>query len=146
MKADDEHHIMFVLGQIMDESRRILLEQGEGRLRPSQYRVISRVPPEGGITVTDLADRVGMTKQGVGQFVTQLAGDGYLAIDIDADDRRVRVVRRTTLGEEAMRELTVQLRGLEARWSRRVGARRYREFRAVLDELAGLGRTPADRR
>ena len=50
--------------------------RGRRDSRPSHHRVIGRVPPEG-ITVTDLAERVGMTKQGIGQFVTQLTESGH---------------------------------------------------------------------
>jgi DNA-binding MarR family transcriptional regulator len=139
MTEEDERHVMTVLGLLLEETRQLILRDGEDGLRPSQFRVIGSVPPNGGITVTELAERVGMTKQGIGQFVTQLTQDGYLATETDPDDRRVRVVRRTRLGNEATRRLALMLGGLEEAWARRVGQRRYREFRAVLDEIAGPG-------
>ena len=126
---------MFGLGNLMTASRARLLADGEPGLRPSHHRVIGHVPPEG-ITVTDLAERVGMTKQGIGQFVSQLTESGHLTVERDDDDRRVRVVRRTPKGEESVRRLSELLDGLEADWANRVGTRRYEEFRAVLDELA----------
>lgn len=135
---DDERHVLLVLGLLMDEARVLLLGDDEVRLRPSQLRVIGYVPPDRGINITELAERVGMTKQGIGQFVTQLSNDGFLAIEGDPDDRRVRIVRRTAAGNDATHHLAVKLRKLEQRWSRRVGAQRYREFRSVLDELAGI--------
>jgi len=128
---------MLALGNLMSASRTRLLAEGEPGLRPSHHRVIGHVPPEG-ISVTDLAERVGMTKQGIGQFVTQLTESGHLAVERSNDDRRIRVVRRTAQGDEAASRLSELLEGLEADWANRVGTRRYDEFRATLDELAEL--------
>jgi DNA-binding MarR family transcriptional regulator len=135
--TSDERHVMLALGNLMSESRSLVLAEGERGLRPSHHRVIGHVPPEG-ITVTDLAERVGMTKQGIGQFVTQLTESGHLVVTRNDDDRRIRVVRRTAKGNAAVRRLSGLLDELEASWANRVGTRRYHEFRAILDELADL--------
>lgn len=135
MTSDD--HLLVALGNLMTQSRALVLAEGEAGLRPSHHRVIGHVPPEG-ITVTDLAERVGMTKQGIGQFVTQLTDSGHLSVAASPEDRRVRIVSRTPKGEAAARRLAELLEGLEADWANRVGTRRYDEFRATLDELAGL--------
>lgn len=129
-----DRHVLIPLGHLMTESRQLVLAEGEPGLRPSHHRVIGHVPPEG-ITMTDLAERVGMTKQGIGQFVTQLTDSGHLAVDRDAHDRRIRVVRRTPAGDAAARRLADLLDGLEAEWANRVGTRRYEEFRTTLDEI-----------
>src|SRR5690349_6628206 len=135
-----DRHVMVALGNLMTETReQILAEAGPG-LRASHHRVIGHVPPEG-ITVTELAERVGMTKQGIGQFVTQLTESGHLQVSQHPDDRRVRIVRRTPKGTAAARRLAELLERLEATWADRVGETRYREFRTVLDEIAGLSVT-----
>lgn len=128
---------MLALGLLMDQARALVIDDPAIALRPSQLRVVDMVPAEG-ITVTDLADRVGMTKQGIGQFVGQLVDEGYLTTEINPEDRRVRVVRRTSLGEQASRQLGRVLANLETRWAQRIGTRNYRAFRAVLDQLADL--------
>lgn len=130
-------HVMAALGQLLDDARRELIRQ-DG-LRPSHYRVIASVPRTESINVTELADRVGMTKQAIGQFVTALTSAGYLITEADPGDRRVRRVRRTPLADQAEQELDSLLSGLEERWAARVGPQRYRQFRNVLDELAGGG-------
>src|SRR3954449_13425463 len=111
--TSDELHVLIPLGNLMSQSRSLVLAEGEPGLRPSHHRVIGHVPPEG-ITVTDLAERVGMTKQGIGQFVGQLTGTGPLTVTRDDDDRRVRVVRRTPKGEESVRRISELLDDLEA--------------------------------
>ncbi len=135
-QATGEHHVVRVLGQLMGEARELILGHGQRGLRPSQYRVIESVPPDDSITVTELAERVGMTKQGIGQFVTQLTAAGYLTTATDPGDRRVRKVLRTREGNDAMGDLAVMLETLERTWADRLGARRYRQFRNALDDLA----------
>ena len=134
---NDERHIIKVLGLLFEQARQVILGDGPDGLRPSQFRVIDAVPPDRGITVSELAERVGMTKQGIGQFVTQLTQAGYLVTEASAEDRRMRIVRRTRLGSETTQQLAGSLRELEEQWAARVGQRRYREFRAILDEIAG---------
>ena len=134
---NDERHIIKVLGLLFEQARQVILGDGPDGLRPSQFRVIDAVPPDGGITVSELAERVGMTKQGIGQFVSQLTEAGYLVTEATAEDRRMRIVRRTRLGSETTQQLASSLRELEQHWAARVGQRRYREFRAILDEIAG---------
>ena len=128
---------MLVLGLLFEQARELVLNDSTINLRPSQLRVIGMVPDKG-ITVTELADRVGMTKQGIGQFVGHLVDDGYLTAEVHPDDRRVRVVRRTSLGQQASRQLELVLADLESQWAQRIGTRVYGEFRAALDQLAGL--------
>lgn len=137
---NDGPHLMQVLGQLFEETRQLILRDGDNGLRPSQFRVIDSVPAGGGITVTELADLVGMTKQGIGQFVTQLTDAGFLVTESGTEDRRVRIVRRTRLGQEATEHLALMLDGLERDWAARVGEHRYQDFRAVLDEIAGCDR------
>ena len=63
---------------------------------------------------------------------------GHLVVDPSPEDGRVRIIRRTGKGQAAVRRLSGLLDGLEADWANRVGTRRYDEFRAILDELAGV--------
>ena len=126
---------MLALGNLMAESREQLLAEAGSELRPSQHRVIGHVPREG-ITVTELAERVGMTKQGIGQFVQQLTDSGHLRTTAHPQDKRLRIIRRTSKGDASVRQLAAVLAKLEKRWAERVGHARYRQFRDVLDQLA----------
>lgn len=138
-----EWHAALLMGQLF---RRLGESFGPGaenapELRQSQLRVVSSVPDEG-ISVTELADRVGMTKQGCGQFVAALAESGHVTVGADPDDRRVRVVRRTPEGTRAVHVARDRVRELEDAWAAQVGEERYRVFREVLEEVAtGIWRT-----
>src|SRR6478672_11141463 len=96
VKADvpaDGRHVAVLLGTLMDQIRSVFDSEDWDGLRQSHFRVISCVPADG-ISVTELAERARMTKQGVGQFVTHLVGTGHLETAVHPDDARVRVVRR----------------------------------------------------
>lgn len=134
----DERHAALLMGLLMRHvSAEFASEDWKG-LRQSHFRVIFSVPP-GGVSITELADIVGMTKQGCGQFVTHLVETGHLTIERDPADRRTRIVKRTTAGNRTVRAVTRRIHRIEQDWADQVGARRYAAFRAVLEELA-LGR------
>src|SRR3954464_12889584 len=114
--TSDELHVLIPLGNLMSQSRSLVLAEGEPGLRPSHHRVIGHVPAEG-ITVTELAERVGMTKQGIGQFVQQLTDSGHLTTTPDRRDKRVRIIRRTRKGEASVRRLAAVLTELEEKWA-----------------------------
>ena len=133
-------HVAVLAGKLMAEIREVFAREDWGGLRQSHFRLLSLVPPEG-ITVTELAERLGMTKQAAGQFVTQLEGTGHLETQVDPADRRLRVVARTALGDRTDKAVTARIRRIERAWARRVGEDRYALFRDVLTEIAlGPGR------
>lgn len=128
-------HSQMLMGLLFREVRAIFAAEDWGGLRPSHFRVISSVPNQG-IAITELSERVGMTKQGCGQFVTKLVNTGHLTVEPDAADRRVRIVRPTRLGQEVMDAVLARILSIEHVWAERVGEERYRTFRSVLEELA----------
>jgi DNA-binding MarR family transcriptional regulator len=131
----EELQAALLMGLLFREVRATFAAEDWGGLRQSHFRVISVVPAEG-ISVTDLADRLGMTKQGCGQLVTTLVGSGHLRVEPDPADGRVRRVRRTARGTRTIKAVTERILAIEDAWAVRVGERRYRTFRRVLEELA----------
>ncbi|GAB3784196.1 MarR family winged helix-turn-helix transcriptional regulator [Nocardioides ungokensis] len=132
---DDEVHAPLLMGLLFRQVHGAFAAEDWDGLRQSHFRVLAAVP-EQGISVTDLGQWVGMTKQGCGQFVAQLTGTGHLVTEPDPADRRVRVVRRTPLGDRTVAAVTERNLRIEAEWAERVGEKRYRTFRRVLEELA----------
>lgn len=130
-----ERHVAVLVGGVMLDVRNAFDPEEWDGLRQSHFRVIASVPAEG-ISVTDLAERVHMTKQGCGQFVTQLVASGHLVTEASATDGRVRLVRRTPRGERNVVDVTRRMGEVEDRWRDLVGERRYATFRAVLEEIA----------
>ena len=134
----DELHLQMLIGLLFNRIHAGLgstADEGWGGLRKSHLRVLQGVPGEG-TSVTELAERVGLTKQGCGQLVTQLVDLGQLTEEDHPSDGRVRLVRRSPAGERTLRDFREAIDTLEGELARTVGVRRYREFRAVLEELA----------
>jgi DNA-binding MarR family transcriptional regulator len=103
-------------------------------LRPSHLRLLSLTPADG-MRVTDLAVRVGMTKQALGEFVTTLQTAGLVEVTVDQRDRRVRLVRPTPSGQELQQVVESAIAGIERRWASQVGPERWATFREVLTEI-----------
>jgi len=132
--VEDERHVAVLVGGLMESIRSAFDAEDWDGLRQSHFRVIAHVPAQG-ISVTDLAERVRMTKQGCGQFVSHLVGTGHLETGADPSDARVRVVRRTAAGEQNVRDVTERMGRIEDEWRAQVGERRYATFRAVVEEI-----------
>jgi DNA-binding MarR family transcriptional regulator len=131
----EERQVPLMMGLLFREVSRTFAEEDWGGLRQSHFRVISSVPAEG-ISVTELAERLGMTKQWCGQFVSSLVASRHLRVTQDPADRRVRLVRRTAKGGRTIAAVTARILAIEEDWAAQVGERRYRTFRRVLEELA----------
>lgn len=73
--------------------------------------------------------------------MSHLVETGHLATEPDPSDRRIRVVRRTQLGQNVLDAVQDRNLRIEREWAGRVGMDRYQVFRSVLQELA-LGGLP----
>jgi|SRR3954452_20005212 DNA-binding MarR family transcriptional regulator len=131
----EELHATLLMSLLFREVRQVFAGEDWKGLRQSHFRVMSAVPPEG-ISVTELGEKVGMSKQGCGQFVTSLVDTGHLRTEPEPSDRRVRRVRRTAKGNRTVAAVTKRMLEIEDSWAARVGERRYRAFRSVLEDLA----------
>ena len=136
-----EPHVLALIGRLLEVTRQTLLAQDTDGLRPSHFRLLSYVPPSG-VTITELAAALFLTKQGVGQFVTQLQNSGHLHVTTDSADRRRRVVRRTTRGDQLVAQANQTVAAIERHWQQRVGLERYAIFRSVLSEIAAARSGP----
>ncbi len=113
---------------------------GFGDLRRSHGVVFEMLDPQGS-RITDLARRARMTKQGMGQLVTELEELGYLERRPDPADGRAKRAVLTAKGQAAVAAGLAALSDLETRWAEHIGERRARELRATLvDICAAFGR------
>ena len=133
-------HVAALAGRVFEIIRQSLADGDWDGLRPSHFRLLSHIPP-GGTTITQLSAALFMTKQAVGQFVTQLEETGHLVVRTDEGDRRRRVVQRTSRGDAIVEAVDAHIAQVEQGWAAQVGADRYRQFVAVLAEISQI-RTP----
>jgi DNA-binding MarR family transcriptional regulator len=130
-------HIAGLFGLALKRLRAEILADSERHyagLRVSHYRLLELIP-ESGARITDLAEVAGMTKQGLGQHVDYLQELGYTESERLPEDRRVRLVRRTGKGDEAVLFSQEAIGRVEQAWKEQLGPERYEVLRTILLEL-----------
>ena len=91
-----------------------------------------------GLRLSDLADRVLITKSGITRLVERLIEDGLVERRQCADDRRVHHVSLTHAGRRALRRtIGTHLRDVAAAFSDHVGEAEAPLLRSILERVAG---------
>jgi DNA-binding MarR family transcriptional regulator len=93
---------------------------------------------------SDIARRLGVSRQAVHTTLAQMTAKGILALADDPQDRRVKVVQLTPMGEGMKRDAQAAMEVMVAELQRRIGARRLSQLRAGL--LADWGDPVVPRR
>ncbi|HET6870679.1 MAG TPA: MarR family winged helix-turn-helix transcriptional regulator [Solirubrobacteraceae bacterium] len=132
------------LGAFSEELTRRVAETQFSDIRITHGCVFGNIDPEG-TRLTDLAERAFMTKQSVGEVVSDLEQRGYVERVPDPSDGRAKIIRLTERGQEAMaigRELISEI---EQEWAERYGAERIAVLRDALEAVTAerLGAVPA---
>ena len=120
-----------------DELHARLRAQGYAEIRPAHGCVFGNMGPEGA-RLTDLAERARITKQSVGEIVTNLEELGYVERIPDPEDRRAKLVRLTPEGQRAQTAAFEIFAEIEEEWAERIGAEKVEALRAALEELSLL--------
>ncbi|MEU4194569.1 MarR family winged helix-turn-helix transcriptional regulator [Kribbella sp. NPDC026611] len=131
-------HIANLLARAIGAIRAQILATSEERfpgLRISHYRLLELIP-DGGGRITDLAQVAAMTKQGLGQHIDYLQKLGFTESDRLSTDRRVRLVRRTARGDEAVAFSREVIGRVETTWAQQLGPERFELLREMLAELS----------
>jgi DNA-binding MarR family transcriptional regulator len=123
--------------QMQDELHARLRAQGWPEVRPSHGCVFGGMRPEG-VRLTDLAERSRITKQSVGEIVTDLEELGWVERIPDPADRRAKLVRLTAQGQEVQSAARATFAEIEAEWGERIGKKKLAALRAALEELSLL--------
>jgi DNA-binding MarR family transcriptional regulator len=100
-------------------------------LRGSHFRLLAHVPP-GGARVTDIAEMADITKQATGEQLAVLAKWKLVETVPQASDRRIRLTRRTPLGDEMAAEVNAMVTEVEERWSKVIGESEFETLRQAL--------------
>jgi DNA-binding MarR family transcriptional regulator len=110
-------------------------DAGFDDIRPAHSAVFANVPPEG-IRLTDLARRAGMTKQAMGELVSDLERLRYLVRRPDPTDGRSLLIQFSDRGWASVRLGLDTLDAMEASIALDIGARGLADLRRVLERLA----------
>lgn len=111
-----------------------IVERGHPGIGITQSAVI-RSMNVGGTTISELAQRAGVTRQAMAQLVRDLVDHGYVRLEPHPSDRRAKLVRYTERGEELATDAFAAVQDVEADMVRRMGERKMKRLRELLTEL-----------
>jgi DNA-binding MarR family transcriptional regulator len=123
--------------QLADELHARLRELGYDEIRPAHGCVFGNMQPHG-VRLTDIAERARITKQSVGEIVSNLEKLGYVERIPDPEDKRAKLVRLTPRGQEAQAAARAIFVDIETEWGERIGKNKVADLRAALEELTLL--------
>jgi len=110
---------------------RVAAPPGGPPVRPAHTALFPHLDFDG-VRLTDLAVRVGITKQAAGQLVDDLAAAGMVERLDDPTDRRAKRIRFSRRGYAALMHGLGVLREVEAALAAAVGGRRMRVLHETL--------------
>lgn len=92
---------------------------------------------EGVTRPSEIAARVGVTRQAIHQTINELVELGFLRLEPDPRDRRAKVVVYTEAGARIGRDAVEALRQVEDVLANRIGAERVQALRDALSQEWG---------
>jgi DNA-binding MarR family transcriptional regulator len=101
----------------------------------ASYLSVFQYPGPQDTRPSDLAARLRMSKQALNYLLGELERRGYLERRPDTDDLRSKRIVLTQRGIAAVGVIREAVAEVETAWARRLGRKRFAEFRDVLVEL-----------
>ena len=98
---------------------------------------------EGVTRPSEIASRVGVTRQAIHQTINELVDMGFLKLEPDPRDRRAKVVVYTESGAKIGKDAVEALQQVEAALSSRIGEERVNALRDALSQQWGEPFAPA---
>jgi DNA-binding MarR family transcriptional regulator len=114
-----------------------LHEHGYDDLEPAHLSVLQH-PGPAGLRPSELAARLGMSKQAVNYLLGQLERLGYLERRSDPEDARSKRIALTDRGAAIVPVIREAVAEIERDWTRTLGAARFARLRALLVDLNEL--------
>ncbi len=102
------------------------------------YLTVFRYPSPHGERPSELAARRRVSKQALNHLLGQLEQRGYLRREADPEDGRSKRISLTPRGVKAGNVIREAVAEMEETWARRLGAKRFDQLRALLQDLNEL--------
>ena len=113
-----------------------LAVEGYAQVRPPHIAFMDQMGA--GCRMSELAERLQMTRAAVTQLAQHLERLGLVERVADPSDGRAVIVRPTAASAHGYRVGRQVVDELEHVWSERLGERRFRQFKAMLEEVVAL--------
>ena len=115
-----------------------LVDAGYADTAPSWGHNIFFYLREGGLRLTELAERTHTTKQAMRYTVNQLEAAGYVERVPDPTDGRAKIIRLTERGWEVRRVADEIMSSIEKECARQLGEQRMRQFEGLTKEISSV--------
>ena len=102
------------------------------------HLIVFQYPGPQGARPSELAARLGMTKQALNYLLGELERLEYIQRQPDPDDLRSKRVALTGRGASAIRVIREAVVEIESDWAEQLGPERFAHFRTLLRELNAL--------
>lgn len=130
------------IGRLMLRAYRLYIERslekleryGHLRLTISHASILAFIDPEG-THISVLAERLGVTKQAMGQFVAELERRNYVVREIDPTDRRAILVKFTDRGAQFIKDAYAVKQEMDGEYSAVLGEAGVEQFLTMLKPL-----------
>jgi DNA-binding MarR family transcriptional regulator len=107
-------------------------------LRATQRAILARINQAGSLTIGQLADELVLDRTALNHNLKPLQRDGLVAVNVDRNDRRSRLVQLTKRGEAKLAESRSAWKRAQDRFEAVVGSRKAAELRSTLEWIASL--------
>ena len=129
-----------LLRQALETVHRSMLDalhaKGFDDLEPHHLPVLQYPGPDG-LRPSDLAARLGISKQALNYKLRELERLGYLDRHDDPDDLRSRRIALTARGRAIVPVIRNAVRRTERAWAAELGEERLEQLRSILTDLRG---------
>ncbi|WP_354700831.1 hypothetical protein DSM112329_01123 [Paraconexibacter sp. AEG42_29] len=112
-----------------------LVDAGFEDIRPA-HRIVLRDVLTAGLRPTDLAARLGVSKQAANDVLREFEAGGYITLVPDPEDGRAKRIQATERGTALVQTASRVSVEIADRWAASVGERRFAQFEEVLREVA----------
>jgi DNA-binding MarR family transcriptional regulator len=130
----------------IDRLRERIADAGHPDIREGHGCVFGFIDLEHGSRLTDLAASAGLTKQAVGEAVTELERLGYVERVPDPHDGRAKIIRLTDRGMDAVIKGRRIFAEIEREWAEQIGPELVASMRAAATRIAALEAAKRNRR
>jgi DNA-binding MarR family transcriptional regulator len=115
-----------------------IADAGHPDIREGHGCVFGFIDLDKGSRLTDLADRSGLTKQAVGEAVSELERLGYVSREPDPYDRRAKIIKLTDRGMDAVIKGRRIFAEIEREWAEQIGRELMESFREAVTRIVAL--------
>lgn len=131
-KRESTLQLLFKCSRLLNERAIATMPQSGDHLGAAHLALFPHIELERGTRITELSEKLAVTKQAVGQLVDDLERMGIVIRQPDPDDGRAKRVAFTSQGKRSMLSGLKHLQNVEEQLAQGVGQDVVRELRSLL--------------